>query len=148
MTITYSNREPCICFDILVIGDRYYLRGITKSITILKPKNNCGALRNLLTSVQFKTCKYPWRSVTFSNFIKSNTPPWVLFRLYKMVPNRAKRLKYYLILYQFVLCLFPFSVPVIIFEKREITTPDNLIVNSNEMTNIPLERNLPETGLM
>ena len=83
MTITYSNREPCICFDILVIGDRYYLRGITKSITILKPKNKCGALRNLLTFVQFKTCKYPWRSATFSNFIKSNTPPWVLFRLYK-----------------------------------------------------------------
>ena len=26
-----------------------------------------------------KTWKHPWRSDTFSNFTKSNTPPWVFF---------------------------------------------------------------------
>ena len=31
-----------------------------------------------------KTWKHPWRSVTFSNFTKSNTPPWVFFAFFKL----------------------------------------------------------------
>ena len=32
--------------------------------------------------VQFKKReKHSWRSVTFSNFTKNNTPPWVFFTL-------------------------------------------------------------------
>ena len=37
-------------------------------------------LRDLVPFVQFKKReKHPWRSVTFSNFTESNTPPWVFF---------------------------------------------------------------------
>ena len=48
--------------------------------------NNCDALRDLAPFVQFKKReKYPWKSVTFrkvtfSNFTKSNSPPWVFFK--------------------------------------------------------------------
>ena len=40
----------------------------------------CGALRDLVASVQFKKCeKHQWRSVNFSKVVgsKINTPPWV-----------------------------------------------------------------------
>ena len=67
----------------------------------------CGALRDLVQFVQFKKReKHLWKSANFSkvagqtyNFTKINTPPWVLFRFFKlykwyqiivqMVPNRA-----------------------------------------------------------
>ena len=42
-------------------------------------------MRDLVTFVQFKNReKQLWRSVTFSNFTKSNTPSWVFFTIFKL----------------------------------------------------------------
>ena len=42
----------------------------------------CDALQDLIPFVQFKKReKHPWRNVTFCNFNKSNTPPWLFFTL-------------------------------------------------------------------
>ena len=65
-------------------------------------RNICDVLCNLAPFVEFKKReKHPWRSDTFSkvagfsNVIKSITPTWVfftLFKLYKWYLNCAKRL--------------------------------------------------------
>ena len=42
-------------------------------------------MRDLVPFAQFKKReKHPWRRVIFSNFTKSNTPPWVFFTLFNL----------------------------------------------------------------
>ena len=56
----------------------------------------CDALRDLLPFVQFKKReKYAWRSVTFCNFTKINTPPWVFFNFLNHTNHRTKRASHF-----------------------------------------------------
>ena len=61
----------------------------------------CGALRNLVSFVQFKKREEnPWRNVNFSKvagFTKINTPPWLFFTFFKLYKwyRIAQRITYH-----------------------------------------------------